>query len=163
METGLRVAEGCGLKVSDIRRVSEEEGGLTYLSVEKNAFRRLKTKNSKRLIPLVGLAEKHALNLKNQHADNEWLFPDYVNLKQESVRNDAASKQLVNYIRKTLNEEKLSAHSFRHTLRTRLKRVGCPESLIDELQGWASSTSDRYGSPGDLEIKREYLQASLTH
>ena len=162
METGLRVAEGCGLKVSDIRQVSEEEGGLTYLSVEKNAFRRLKTKNSKRLIPLVGLAEKHALNLRNQHADNEWLFPDFVNLERESVRNDAASKQLVNYIRKTLNEEKLSAHSFRHTLRTRLKRVGCPESLIDELQGWASSTSDRYGSPGDLEIKREYLQASLT-
>jgi hypothetical protein len=34
-------------------------------------------------------------------------------------------------------------------------------TLLDELGGWASSVSDRYGSPADIKIKQRYLLQSI--
>jgi hypothetical protein len=49
LETGLRVNECCGLLVSDIQLAEVAP----YLVIHRNTFRRLKTKNSQRFIPLV--------------------------------------------------------------------------------------------------------------
>ena len=49
-DTGMRLSEALGLKVSDIK-LDEE---IPYLNIIPNTARRLKTKSSERQIPLVG-------------------------------------------------------------------------------------------------------------
>ena len=36
-----------------------------------------------------------------------------------------------------------------------------PKDIIDELGGWASSVSDRRGSPADIKIKQGCLLKSI--
>ena len=60
-----------------------------------------------------------------------------------------------------LGDDAPTAHSFRHTINTRLRDIGCPKDIRDELGGWAKSISDNYGSPTDIAKKNEYLLASL--
>jgi len=54
-------------------------------------------------------------------------------------------------------KEAPTSHSFRHTFISRLRNVECPKDIRDELGGWASSVSDKYGSPADIRIKQAYL------
>jgi len=49
LEAGLRVNECCGLKVSDLVL----DADIPYVQIQRNPFRPLKTKGSKRFIPLV--------------------------------------------------------------------------------------------------------------
>ena len=50
LDTGMRLSEAAGLHVTDIHLDRE----LPYVEVRPNKARRLKTANSKRIIPLVG-------------------------------------------------------------------------------------------------------------
>ena len=56
---------------------------------------------------------------------------------------------------------RLLAIAFRHSFNSRLRNVECPKDIRDELGGWASSVSDRYGSPADIKIKQRYLLQSI--
>jgi len=64
-------------------------------------------------------------------------------------------------VRRLGSDDAPTAHSFRHTINTRLRDIGCPKDIRDELGGWAKSISDNYGSPTDISKKNEYLLASL--
>jgi len=44
---------------------------------------------------------------------------------------------------------------------TRLRDAECPKDKRDEMLGWSSGVSDRYGSPADVRIKANYLEKSL--
>jgi len=73
MDTGLRINEACGLRWEDVSLESE----CPSICIHRNPFRRLKTKNSKRFIPLVGCALEAMVALKSQARGSEWVFEGY--------------------------------------------------------------------------------------
>ena len=152
METGLRVKEACGIMKSDVSEI----GDITFVRIHQNNLRRLKTKSSQRIVPLVGVAKDYALSITG-----EWLFPRYVDLEKQTVKNESASMIVNKRLKRMLGDDAPTAHSFRHTINTRLRDIGCPKDIRDELGGWAKSISDNYGSPTDISKKNEYLLASL--
>ena len=45
-----------------------------------------------------------------------------------------------------------SMHSFRHSMRDRLRAVGCPTEVIDQIGGWSNSTiGQMYGDGFSLD------------
>ena len=70
-ETGCRLAEIVGLRLDDI----DLENDLIH--IKPNPARRLKTKNSTRVLPLVGYARTAMVQAMLQ-ADDQWLYPRYI-------------------------------------------------------------------------------------
>ena len=70
-ETGCRLAEIVGLRLEDI----DLENDLIHIRV--NSARRLKTRNSQRILHLVGYA-KLAMEVALKYSDGEYLFPRYI-------------------------------------------------------------------------------------
>ena len=157
LETGLRVNECCGLLVSDIQFAVD----VPHLVIHRNAFRRLKTKNSQRFIPLVGVALKAMKQAVKDKGQGDWVFPSYINAEKEETRNTSASAAVNKRIKSILGEDAPTCHSFRHTFNTRLRNVDCPRDIRDELGGWAKTISDKYGTPTDLKIKARYITKSI--
>ena len=49
-------------------------------------------------------------------------------------------------------------HSFRHSLRDRLREVECPPDIADAIGGWSwSGIGEQYGSGHALSSKVKYL------
>ena len=135
-ETGCRLAEIVGLRLEDI----DLENDLIH--IHPNPARRLKTKNSKRTLPLVGYA-KLAMEEALKYSDGEYLFTRYI--KNGTCKADHASAALGKWLKKDFNG--LTAHCLRHTFRDRLRAVECPIDLIDQIGGWksVSSIGNSYG------------------
>ena len=155
MDTGVRVSECVGLMADDIVL----DADIPYLNIHRNSFRRLKTKNSTRFIPLAGGA-LDAATIAVAKVKNKVLFPRYIDQIKGKVKNDVASNAL-NKRLSTIIDERKTMHSFRHTMQTRLRDVECPEDVRKELMGWQKDVSKNYGSPSDLKIKHRYLLESL--
>ena len=50
-------------------------------------------------------------------------------------------------------------HSFRHSLRDRLRRVECSSDIADAIGGWATAgVGQKYGSGYGLEIKTKWME-----
>jgi integrase len=147
-ETGCRLAEIVGLRLDDI----ELENDLIH--IRPNAARRLKTRSSQRILPLVGYA-KVAMEEALKASDGEYLFPRYI--KDGKCKADHASAALNKWLKKDFGG--LTAHCLRHTFRDRLRAVECPMDMIDQIGGWKSSDAIgvRYGWGHDIESLRAYL------
>ena len=49
-------------------------------------------------------------------------------------------------------------HSFRHSLRDRLRAVQCPSDIVDAIGGWSTSgVGQSYGSGYNLEVKCQWM------
>ena len=70
-ETGCRIGEIVGLRLEDI----DLENNLIH--VRPNPARRLKTRSSQRILPLVEYA-KLVIKEAIKNSDAEWLFPGYI-------------------------------------------------------------------------------------
>jgi len=155
LDTGMRVSEVVGLGSGDVFLNVESP----YIVLHKNSFRRLKTKNSERVIPLVGAALEV---MKSLDLSGEWLFPRYLNESKQVFKFTSASNTANNRIRSLLESKgSPTSHSFRHTMQTRLRNVECPEDIREEILGWRSGISERYGSPTDIDIKARYMLKTL--
>ena len=157
MDTGLRINECCGLRREDV--VLDDQ--LPYLLVHKNPFRRLKTKQSQRYIPLVGLAFSAMIKAKT-NASGEWLFERYINHNEKSTKNTSAANAVNKRLRSILGKGSPTGHSFRHVMQTRLREVGCPDHIRDELGGWNKTISQSYGSTADLQNKTDFFNKTIT-
>ena len=137
----MQLAEIVGLELKDI----DLEKGLIH--IRPNAVRRLKTRNSKRTLPLVGYA-RTAMELALKSADDSYLFPRYI--KKGSCQATYASNSLNRWLKQDFG---LTGHSLRHTFRDRLRAVECPLELIDQIGGWRSITTvgAGYGDGFDLQ------------
>ncbi|ACL61578.1 site-specific integrase [Methylobacterium nodulans] len=140
-ETGMRLSEICNLTAETIRLDHQ----VPHVVVRADG-RRMKTKQSARELPLVGLA------LMAAQAQPEG-FPPY--------RDKAASLSAItnNVMRSAglLPLEGQSAYSFRHCFEDRLTAVEAPEKLIAAMMGHKYQRP-RYGAGPSLAQKQEWLQ-----
>lgn len=154
--TGMRIAEVVGLRRSDCKVSS----GVSYVLVEPHDARTLKTKTSKREIPIVGLALQAIDVLMQGCKKDEPLFGLYV--KDGRVNANSASGAINKWLRRVTGNGKVSSHCFRHTMKDMLMEANVPKSVQTAIGGWGSSDiSDNYGKGYSLRVKKEALEAAL--
>ena len=115
--------------------------------VQNHPWRRLKTKGSERKIPLVGASLWAAKLL--QRSSSKVAFPRYV--KDGNCYTNSVSAALNKWLRPRVPMN-CSMHSFRHSMRDRLRAVGCPTEVIDQVGGWSTlSMGQKYGEGYKLD------------
>ena len=115
---------------------------------------KLKDKGSERDIPLVGASLWAAKRVvENGH---QFAFPVYTNASKSSANSASAA---LNKWLKSRAPSGCVIHSFRHSLRDRLRNVGCPPDVADAIGGWSlSGVGQQYGAGYALAFKYGYLQ-----
>ncbi len=148
-DTGMRLSEAVGLLTSDIILSTE----IPHVNIINHPWRRLKTKGSNRSIPLIGAslwAAKKVTSVNNQFA-----FPRYTN--DEKCNANSASNGLNKWLKPRIPDDCV-IHSFRHSLRDRLRAVQCPSDIVDAIGGWSTKTvGQSYGSGYTLEVKYDWM------
>jgi len=146
-DTGMRLSEAVGLEVVDLR-LDEE---IPFVDLKPNRHRGLKTLQSVRCIPLVGASLWAANNLRSKHVSGV-CFPRYFSTGKLSSNSASASASLNKWI-KSIFDENYVVHGLRHTFRDRLRNVGAPADLIDQIGGWSSSSvGQSYGDGYSFEV-----------
>jgi len=128
-DTGMRLAEGAGLLRSDFI----EQDGILCVNIRPHPWRSLKTASSERVIPLVGSAKWAAERILAQPDGSEFAFPNYNDGQRTSA--NSASAALNKWLKGNIGEG-YTMHSFRHSMRDRLRAVECPSDVIDQIGGW---------------------------
>ena len=153
-DTGMRLAEVCGLERNDLVL----DAPIPHITLQPNSARRLKTDSSERRVPLVGAslwAATQAFELLSG-ADEKYLFPRYT--KGGKCNANSASAALNKWM-KPYVEDGCVIHSFRHSMRDRLREVECPSDIIDQIGGWScSSVGQNYGIGYKLPVLHKWLQ-----
>ena len=108
-DTGVRLAEGAGLLKSDI-----------ILDAD---------------IPLVGASLWAAQRLSEAFPDSPYAFPRYN--RRDTTNSNSASAALKKWLHQYVPLG-CTMHSFRHSMRDRLRAVECPSDVIDQIGGWAT-------------------------
>jgi hypothetical protein len=55
-------------------------------------------------------------------------------------------------------------HSFRHSMRDRLRAVECPSDIIDQIGGWATEgVGQGYGKGYELKVCARWMQCITLH
>jgi integrase len=128
-DTGMRLAEGAGLLRSDFI----EQHGILCVNIRPHPWRSLKTASSERVIPLVGSAKWAAERILAQPDGSEFAFPNYNDGQRTSA--NSASAALNKWLKGNIGEG-YTMHSFRHSMRDRLRAVECPSDVTDQIGGW---------------------------
>jgi integrase len=152
-DTGMRLAEAAGILVGDIRL----EEPVPHVVVQDHPWRRLKTTSSERTIPLVGASLWAAESVVDHCRDHsEVAFPRYTSSTE--TNSNSASAALNKWLKARVASGAV-VHSFRHSLRDRLRAVGCPSDVADAIGGWTTSgIGSSYGAGYALEAKASWLQ-----
>jgi len=150
-DTGMRLAEGAGLLRSDFI----EQDGILCVNIRPHPWRSLKTSSSERVIPLAGSAKWAAERILAQPADSEFAFPNY-NDGQRTNANSASAA--LNKWLKTKIGQGYTIHSFRHSMRDRLRAVECPSDVIDQIGGWLTQgVGNSYGEGHRVKASAKHL------
>ena len=152
IDTGARLAEIVGLQISDIHL----KGRVPFINICSNDARRIKTRTSTRKVPLVReslWAAKRVLS--SAESGQKYAFPRYTS--DGVCKADAASAAVGKWL-KSIGMEK-SAHSFRHTIRDRLRDVDAPKEIQDAVGGWGrQDIGEQYGEGHTLSKLATYLR-----
>ena len=147
LEIGARIGEVSGLGIDDLFL----DDPIPHIYIRSKPWRSLKTRESERRVPVVGIALdalKHAAALPRTGLG---VFEAYAKLRGNDNASAAANKRLSPW--------KLTTHSFRHTLKDRLRDVGCPKDIRDAIQGHANGdVAETYGQGHTLRTMQEWLQ-----
>ena len=150
-DTGMRLAEAAGLEIKDINLDSKTP----YIDLKPNNSRRLKTKQSARQMPLVGASLWAAKQIKQEVIGN-YAFPRYT--KGGKCNANSASAALNKWVKK-ISSEPVTVHSFRHSIRDRLRAVQCPSDIVDAIGGWSATTvGERYGQGYNIDVLFEWME-----
>ena len=131
-DTGMRLGEAVGLLKEDI--ILEHE--VPHVRLVPHPWRRLKTKGSQRDIPLVGASLWACERLLETDNDSIFAFPRYCNERTANANSasGALNKWLSDYV-----PDGCVIHSFRHSMRDRLRAMQCPSEMIDQIGGWRTA------------------------
>ena len=150
-DTGMRLSEAAGLHVNDI--ILDDD--IPYINLTPYPWRSLKTRGSQRQIPLVGSSLWAAQRIKN-NPHHTYAFPRY---NTTSSTNANSASAAINKWLKQRVPEGCVIHSFRHSLRDRLRAVQCPSDMIDQIGGWSTAgVGQAYGEGYSLDKKWEWVQ-----
>ena len=154
-DTGIRLAEGAGLLRSDFIN----KDGILCVSIKPHPWRSLKTASSERVIPLVGSAKWAAEQILAENTDSQFAFPKYNNGERSSA--NSASAALNMWLKGKIGEG-YTMHSFRHSMRDRLRAVECPSDIIDQIGGWLTQgVGAAYGEGYSVEVLRKWLMKTF--
>ena len=143
-DTGMRLSEAAGLAKEDIVL----DADVPHVIIRPHPWRRLKTKDSERTLPLVG-ASLWAATRAVEESQHTHLFPRYCNDK--GCKANSASAVLNKWLKQTIGDGYVM-HSFRHSMRDRLRVVNCPSEMIDQIGGWSKrSVGESYGEGFGLD------------
>ena len=149
-DTGMRLSEACGLLSSDINL----DCNIPHIQLVPHPWRRLKTPSSIRQIPLVGASFWAAQRIKA--SGYTFAFPKYCS--EQKCNSNSASAALNKWL-KPRTEGRCVIHSFRHSLRDRLRVVECPADIIDAIGGWTTEgVGQAYGTGHALQIKSKWME-----
>ena len=138
-DTGMRLSEAAGLAREDIVL----DADIPHIIIRPHPWRRLKTKGSERTLPLVGCSLWAARRAVEASQHSPYLFPRYCNDK--GCKSNSASAALNKWLKQTIGDGYVM-HSFRHSMRDRLRVVNCPSEMIDQIGGWSKrSVGESYG------------------
>lgn len=144
-DTGMRLAEAAGLAKKDVFLDTE----IPFVRLCGRPWRPLKTSSSERDVPLVGAA-LWAAHRAYESSPNEYLFPRYCSV--ERCKADHASNPLNKWLRLQFAGGYV-VHSFRHSLRDRLRECECPSDVIDQIGGWRTAgVGQRYGDGYSMAV-----------
>jgi integrase len=151
--TGARLSEVVGLRKKDFDPTTKT------INIRAHASRSLKTKTSDRIVPLLPVALS-ALQAQAGYSSTDYLFPSYANSLK--TKGDGASATLNKWAKKFVADKTM--HCLRHTFKDALRAVSCPESVADEIGGWATTkkVSSGYGQGHPIELKREWLSKAYS-
>ena len=151
-DTGMRLSEAAGLHIDDIKLGDD----VPHIDLKPHPWRRLKTKGSQRQIPLVGASLWAAQRIKSNTNNSPYAFPRYTSNKGTNANSASAA---LNKWLKSRVPGGCVIHSFRHSLRDRLRAVQCPSDMIDQIGGWTTaSVGQGYGEGYDLVLMQGYLE-----
>ena len=156
-DTGLRLSEALGISKGEVFL----DTSTPYIVIEPKPWRRLKTTDSERVVPLVGEALWSA-HRATAASYNDYLFPNYCDGSQ--VKSNSASGALNKWLKANVSKE-IVVHSLRHAMRDRLRAVECPANIIDQIGGWSrKGVGESYGNGYQVEqLNRWMSKCSNAH
>ena len=150
-DSGMRLGEGVGLLKSDINLDCE----IPHIRLIPHPWRRLKTRSSKRFIPLIGASLWASRKILDNSNDSIFAFPRYTT--KDNCNANSASAALNKWLKEQLTDNYV-IHGFRHSFRDRLRAVECPSEIIDQLGGWSlRSVGEGYGKGYELSVLSKWL------
>ena len=149
-DTGMRLSEACGLQACDIHL----DGDTPYVDLVEHPWRRLKTASSRRQVPLVGASLWAAHRIKD--AGSNLAFPKYCS--DAKCNANSASAALNKWLKPRVPDGCV-IHSFRHSLRDRLRAIECPADIIDAIGGWTTEgIGHQYGQGHSLTVMHGWME-----
>ncbi|MBO6816497.1 MAG: tyrosine-type recombinase/integrase [Rhizobiaceae bacterium] len=153
-DTGMRLSEAAGLTSSDIKLQAKHP----HILLKPHPWRRLKTSGSERVVPLVGVA-LWAADRATGGTKSRFLFPKYCN--NDGCKANTASAALNKWLTPRVPKGCV-VHSFRHSMRDRLRAVECPPDIIDRIGGWSvQGVGETYGAGYPLSILSKWLHTAI--
>ena len=150
-DTGMRLAEAAGLTKDDIAL----NDPFPHVIIRPHPWRRLKTRASERLVPLVGSA-RWAAERALANSGSPFLFPKYCS--KAGCNSNSASAALNKWLKPRLTKGGVM-HSFRHSFRDRLRAVECPTPIMDRLGGWTlGGIGEGYGNGYKLDVLAKWME-----
>lgn len=150
-DTGMRLAEATGLLLEDLHT----EATPPFVRIAPHSWRSLKTDSSKRDVPLTGSSLWAANRILANRGSSRFAFPRYN--KGNSTNANSASAALNKWLKQYVPEG-CSMHSFRHSLRDRLRAVECPADIVDQIGGWQTDgVGHGYGEGYPLQVCSSWM------
>jgi len=150
-DTGMRLSEATGLLKSDIVLDAKHP----HITLKAHPWRRLKTRGSERIVPLVGTSLRAAERALNS-STGSFMFPKYCD--EKVCKANSASGALNKWLSPRVPSGCV-IHSFRHSLRDRLRAVECPPDIIDRIGGWAvGGIGEGYGAGYPVSVLHKWMK-----
>ena len=147
----MRLSEAAGLHINDIML----DNDIPHIDLKPHPWTELKTKVSQRRIPLVGASLWAAKRIKETNSYPVYAFPRYNNT---STTNGNSASAAINKWLKPRVPEGCVIHSFRHSMRDRLREAQCPADMIDQIGSWSTAgIGQAYGEGYSLDSKVKWL------
>lgn len=151
-DTGMRLAEAAGLSTDDLRLVHD----VPHVIVRPHQWRSLKTSASERTLPLVGEALWAANRIMDNH-QGKYAFPRY---NRDGRTNANSASAVLNKWLSDFVPNGCVVHSFRHSLRDRLRAVECPSDIVDQIGGWTTAGDGQgYGRGYPIAVLAKWMLA----
>ena len=150
-DSGMRLSEALGLSKDDINLNSN----LPHVKLIPHKWRRLKTRNSERCIPLIGASLWASKRILENNNDSIYAFPRYTSV--DNCNANSASAALNKWLKSKLTNDYV-VHGLRHSFRDRLRAIECPSEIIDQLGGWSlRSIGQGYGKGYELSVLSKWM------